>query len=122
MADVYGSNYQKEWVDEPAVQADPGTRNARILCFYDEFTGIADTNDVHICKIQNKARFIGIEALDGGTLGDGALNAVDKDGNATAISEGDMLDGEVDGGLKIVQVADATTSAALKLIVKFLMD
>jgi hypothetical protein len=121
MADLYGSNYNKEWIADPSEAADKGSQNAKINCFLDEVTGIAATDKLYLCKIQTLATFLGLEALVG-TIGAGALEAIDKDGNATAINTGDLLDGGIEGGLDIVLTADGATSATLKVLVKTLKD
>lgn len=121
MATVYGENYQKEWIDDPARQAEKGSRNARTINQYEEASGIVSGDEVVLCKIQYRARFLGVESLVG-ALGAGGVAAVDKDGNSTALAAGDLLDGHIDGGLDIVLTADGATAAAIKVLVKFLMD
>jgi len=41
MAVIYGVNYEKEWVKDPAEQAAKGTRNAHIKCQLEEVVGIS---------------------------------------------------------------------------------
>lgn len=121
MADVYGVNYEKEWVNDPAEQAAKGTRNAHIKNQYEELSGVAAADVLYLCKLQEKARFLGLEALNC-ALGAGDVKAIDKDGNETVLAAGDEVDGQVEGGLDIVLVADGATDAALKLLVRFLKD
>jgi len=83
MAVINGSNYEKEWVLDPSEQADKGTRASYVRSYYDQFTGVAAADELYILKLQNDARFKGIEALVG-ALGAGALEARDKDGNVKA--------------------------------------
>jgi hypothetical protein len=121
MAIINGSNYEKEWVLDPAEQADKGTRASYVRSYYDDFTGVAAADELYICRLQNDARLVSIESLSG-TLGAGALNAIDKDGNATPIVAGDLVNGQVEGGLDIVLTADGATSADLDILVRWLMD
>jgi len=121
MADIFGSNYQLEWVNDPAEQAAKGSRNAHIKCQLDDASGIAAADVVYLHKLQNKAVFLGSEALVG-TLGAGGFEAIDQDGNSTPIAVGDELDGQVEGGLDIVLIADGATSASVKVLLKYLMD
>ena len=121
MADIYGSNYEKEWVLDPSEQAAKGSRNAHIKCQLEEASGIAAADEVYLHKLQNKAVFLGLEDLVGAS-GAGGLTAVDKDGNSVAIAVGDELDGQIDGGLDIILTADGATSASIKVLLKFLMD
>jgi hypothetical protein len=122
MANVYGSNYQKEWINEPSEQADKGSSNASIKCFYDEAAGVAAADLVYICKIQHSVRLLSVTDVAGAALGAGGLTVVDKDGNSTAVSAGDSIDGQVDGGLDLILTADGATAANLKLLAQFLMD
>ena len=85
------------------------------------FSGVAAADKLYICKIQHFSVFLGLEALVG-TLGAGAVEAIDKDGNATVLAVGDEVDGQIEGGLDIVLTADGATSASVKLLAKFLMD
>lgn len=121
MADVYGSNYEKEWILDPSEQAAKGSRNAHLKYQLEDFSGVAAADKLYICKIQHFSVFLGLESLVG-ALGAGAVEAIDKDGNATAIAVGDEVDGQIEGGLDIVLTADGATSATLKLVAKFLMD
>lgn len=121
MANVYGENYTKEWINDPAEQADKGTSNVTLKGFYEEITGIADTDSVFICKIQHRVRFLELESIVG-ALGAGALRVIDKDGNATAVAAGDLIDGAIEGGLDLVLTADGTTAATLKVFVRLLQD
>lgn len=122
MANNLGVNYTKEWSDEPSQKAAKATRNAALKYFVDDFSAVADTNKCYICKLEGVSGiFLGIDALVG-TKGAGAAQAIDKDGNVTALAVGDTVDGKVDGGLIIAQVADATSSATLMLAAKFLLD
>lgn len=122
MANVYGSNYQKEWISDPSEQADKGTQNARIVCFYDEAAPVAAADVVYICKIQHQARLLSVEDTLGAALGAGGLQLLDKDGNSSAVVAGDLIDGQVEGGLDLVLIADGATAPSLNLLAKFLMD
>lgn len=121
MANKYGTEYTKEWINDPAEQADKGTRNAHIKAFYETFPTVANTDVLYICKLQHRAYFLGLESLDG-ALGSGDVKVIDKDGDETTIVPGDLVDGQVEGGLDLVLIADGTTAASLKLLAKFLMD
>lgn len=121
MANLYGVNYEKEWVLDPAEQAAKGTRNASMRIQLEEVDGIAAADVLYLHRLQNKATFLGLESLVG-ALGAGAVKAIDKDGNETVLAVGDEVDGQVDGGLDIVLVADGATAATIKVLVKFLMD
>ena len=121
MADIFGSNYEKEWVLDPAEQAVKGSRNAHIKCQLEEASGIAAADVIYLHKLQNKAVFLGIDSLVG-ALGAGGLSAIDKDGNSSAVAVGDELDGQIEGGLDIVLTADGATAASIKVLLKYLMD
>lgn len=121
MANIYGSNYQKEWINDPSEQASKGTRNAHLKCQLEDASGISAGDLVYLFKLQAKAVLVEASALVG-TLGAGGLQVIDKDGNASAVAVGDELDGQVEGGLDVVLVADAGTSASVKVLVKLLMD
>jgi len=121
MALKYGVNFEKECILDPSEQADKGTQNAHIKCVYDEASSVANGDEVVLFKLQHYARFVSIQALDG-ALGAGDLKAVDKDGNETVIAAGDLINGQIEGGLNIVLEADALTSASLKVLIQFLMD
>lgn len=121
MANIFGSNYEKEWVLDPSEQADKGSRNSHEKCQLESASGIAAADVVYLYKLQQKATLTSVSALVG-TLGAGGLEAIDQDGNSTSISVGDEIDGQVEGGLDIVLIADGATSASLKVLLKFLMD
>lgn len=121
MADVYGVNYEKEWINDPAEQAAKGTRNAHIKHQLESASGIGAADKVYLCRLQADAVYLGVEALVG-TLGAGGVEAIDQDGNATTLTIGDEVNGQVEGGLDIVLTADGATSATIKVLVKFLMD
>jgi hypothetical protein len=121
MADVFGVNYEKEWINDPAEQADKGSRNASEKCQLEKLSGINDTDKLYLYKLQNIAVLTDISALVG-ALGAGDLEAIDQDGNATVIEIGDEIDGQIEGGLDIVLTADGATSSELTVLLKFLMD
>jgi len=121
MAKVYGENYAKEWVNEPAEQADKGTRNCNIKASYEKAVGLVNTSEFLICKIQHIVRFVELEILVG-TRGAGDLEIIDKDGNATAVTSGMLIDGAIEGGYDLVLTADAATTGTLEVLAKFLMD
>jgi len=121
MAVIYGVNYEKEWVKDPAEQAAKGTRNAHIKCQLEEVVGISAADEVYLCKLQVDATYLGSEDLVGAS-GAGGISAIDKDGNSVAVAVGDVLNGQIEGGLDIVLLADGATSASVKVLLKFLMD
>jgi len=121
MANIYGDNYAKEWISDPSEQADKASRNACVKSFYEEASGISAADEIFICKIQHLVRFISLEAVVG-ALGAGALNVVDNAGNSTAVTAGDLIDGQIEGGLDLILTADGATSAALSALVKVLLD
>lgn len=121
MANKLGTNYTLEWATEPQLKAAKATRNAAVKGSLDSFTGVAAADVLFICKLQQNGIFLGLEEVVG-TLGAGAVKAIDKAGNETTIVKGDVVNGQKDGGLDIVLVADAGTSAAVTILAKFLMD
>ena len=121
MANKYGVNYTKEFIQEPSEKAAKATRNAPIKCNFEEVTGVASGDEVFLCKLNHKAIFLGLESIVG-ALGAGDVKIVDKAGNETVIAKGDLVNGQVEGGVSVVLVADGTTAASLKVLVKFLMD
>lgn len=122
MADIYGVNYEKEWVLDPSEQAAKGTRNAHLKCQLEEASGISAGDDVYLCKIQADAILVEVSEIAGAALGAGGLKVKDKDGNETVVVAGDSINGQVDGGLDLILVADGATAASLKVLVKLLMD
>ncbi len=121
MANNYGLNYNKEWILDPSEQADKGTRNVCPKLNLEEFSAVVAADKLFICKIQHICTLIKVEALVG-LLGAGSLEIIDKDGNATGVAVGDVIDGAIEGGYDLVLTADGATSAALKVLVTFLMD
>lgn len=121
MANIYSSEYTQEFLTEPSQQAPKGTQNAPIKCFLGSATTVASADVVYLCKLQHKAVFLGLESVVG-ALGAGAVQAIDNKGTVTAIAKGDEVNGQVEGGVSICLVADGTTAATLKVLVKFLMD
>lgn len=121
MANVYGVNYQKEWRNEPSQKAAKGVRNAAIKANYEEFTGVASADVLYICKFHTNVKFLGLEGVTG-TIGAGAVKVISPDGSEVTLAKGDTINGQVEGGVDLVLVADGTTSAALKVLAKFLAD
>ena len=68
MADIYGSNYQKEFVDVPSDQAAPGEYGGRVKCMYDSYAGATPGADnVYLGKIPSGARILRLSHVGGGT-------------------------------------------------------
>jgi hypothetical protein len=66
MADIYGSNYQLEYVDVPSQQGAPGESGGRVKCMYDAWTGATPgADDVYLGKIPGGARILRISDIAG---------------------------------------------------------
>ena len=118
MANKYDAGYTKEWINDPAEQADAGTQKNKITATLAEFPVVASADVLYIEKLQHKGYFLGLESLVG-ALGAGAVQAIDKDANVTVLAKGDIVNGQIEGGLNIVLVADGASAAAIKLLCKW---
>jgi hypothetical protein len=66
MSNVYGSNYNKEFLSSPKQFAEIGEYNGKVRFIYDTFAGAAGGDDVYFGKLPANARIL---RLGGGGLG-----------------------------------------------------
>lgn len=150
MAEYYGSNYTKNFVNVPATLSNPGEQKAKIHFAYDEYVaaGALALNDtIKMMKLPKKARVIDVvlASSDLGTVGtldvgweangtesaddNGFLNAVDVNAAAQTISmqEQNYMPGQFVQFSAETQIAikvSAATDAAgtIKLGVYYVVD
>lgn len=67
MADIFGSNYSKEYIQEPKQAANVGEIAGKARVAYDEFSGAAGLDDVYFGKLQKGAIILDIQVIGGGT-------------------------------------------------------
>ena len=67
MADVFGSNYSKEFINVPSEQGAIGEMGGRKKVMFDEFSGAAGSDDVYFGKIPSGARILNLNEIGGGT-------------------------------------------------------
>jgi hypothetical protein len=67
MADIYGSNYQKEYIDSPKQFADIGEYNGKLRCMFDSFSGASGGDVVYFGKLPAGARVIEVKGSGLGT-------------------------------------------------------
>lgn len=67
MADVYGSNYDKEFIQDPKQPANIGEFGGRKKVMFDEFSGAAGGDDVYYGKIPAGARVLALSNIGAGT-------------------------------------------------------
>lgn len=100
MADLYGANYTKVYVNKPSEKAGKGEFNGHVKTLYDEYTFLAEagTSDVvYLGKLPAGARVVGGKVkcpstgatgiFDLGYLANG-VDAADADGFAAAVDPG----------------------------------
>lgn len=67
MADIYGSNYQKEYIDSPKQFAEIGEYNGKLRCMFDSFSGAAGGDVLYFGKLPAGARVIDVKGSGLGT-------------------------------------------------------
>ena len=67
MADVFGSNYTKEYISSPKQFADIGEYNGKVRCMFDSFSGAAGGDVVYFGKLPAGARVIDVKGSGLGT-------------------------------------------------------
>lgn len=106
MADIYGSNYQKEFINEPKEAANPGEYAGKQRVAIDEFSGAAGGDDVYMAKLQKGAFILGF-----GNIGAGTTPVFN-------VSVGDKLSDSTD----IICTLDGDAAASGKIWVEYSLD
>ena len=106
MADIYGSNYAKEFINVPSEQGAIGEMGGRKKVMFDEFSGAAGGDDVYFGKIPAGARILAVNHIGGGTA------------PVFNVSVGGKLSAEQD----LIMTLDADALAAGSAWVEYLLD
>jgi hypothetical protein len=106
MADVYGSNYNKEFIQVPSEQAAIGEYGGRKKVMFDTFSGASGSDDVYFGKIPAGARVLAITESGGGTA------------PTFNIAVGDKISSETD----LICSLDADASASGFCFAEYLLD
>jgi len=67
MANIYGSNYDKEYNQSPKQFADIGEYNGKVRCMFDSFSGAAGGDVLYFGKLPAGARVIDVKGSGLGT-------------------------------------------------------
>lgn len=78
MADIYGSNYDKEFIQDPSQPANIGEYGGRKKVMFDEFSGAAGLDDVYFGKVPAGARILALNEIGGGTAPSFNISVGDK--------------------------------------------
>jgi hypothetical protein len=106
MADIYGSNYQKEFINEPKEAANVGEYNGKQRVAIDSFSGAAGGDDVYCAKLPANAFILNLSAIGAGTS------------PVFNVAVGDKLSSEQD----IVCTLDGDAAASGKIWVEYSLD
>ena len=106
MADVFGSNYQKEFINVPSEQGAIGEMGGRKKVMFDEFSGAAGLDDVYFGKIPAGARVLAVNEIGGGTA------------PTFNVAAGDKISAEQD----LICTLDADAAASGSCWVEYLLD
>ena len=106
MADVLGSNYDKEFNQEPKQAANVGEYAGKQRVAIDSFSGAAGLDDVYFAKLPAGSFILNLSVIGGGTA------------PSFNVSVGDKLSSEQD----IICTLDADGSASGKCWVEYSLD
>jgi len=106
MADVFGSNYQKEFINVPSEQGAIGEMGGKVKASFDSFSGAAGSDDVYFGKIQSGARILAISSIGTGTA------------PVFNVAIGDKLSSEQD----LICTLDVDAAASGSIWVEYLLD
>jgi len=106
MADIYGSNYQKEFINEPSEAAAIGEYNGKQRVAIDSFSGAAGSDDVYFAKLPAGAFILAFGNIGAGTA------------PSFSVSVGDKLSQSTD----LVCTLDGDASASGKIWVEYSLD
>ncbi len=67
MADIFGGNYTKEFINEPSEAAAVGEYNGKQRVAIDSFSGAAGSDDVYFAKLPVGAFILNLSVIGGGT-------------------------------------------------------
>lgn len=67
MANIYGSNYNKEFIASPKQFAEVGEYNGKVRCMFDSFSGAAGGDVLYFGKLPAGARVIDVKGSGLGT-------------------------------------------------------
>lgn len=106
MADVFGSNYQKEFINVPSEQGAIGEMGGKKKVSFDSFSGAAGSDDVYFGKLQAGARILAVNHIGAGTS------------PAFNVTVGDKLSAEQD----LICTLDVDAAASGSCWVEYLLD
>jgi hypothetical protein len=106
MANVYGSNYSKEYIQDPKQAANVGEVAGKVRVIYDEFSGASGSDDVYFGKLQAGALILSVNEIGGGTAA--SFN----------VAVGDKLTAETD----LICSLDADADAAGQCWIEYALD
>lgn len=106
MADIFGSNYSKEFIQEPSQAAAVGEYNGKQRVAIDEFSGAAGGDDVYMAKLPLNAFILNLSHIGAGTA------------PTFNVAVGDKLSAETD----IICTLDGDASASGKIWVEYSLD
>jgi hypothetical protein len=66
MANIFGSNYTKEFINDPSEPANIGEYNGKVRAMIDSFSGAVAADDVYFGKIPAGAIILSLSAIGGG--------------------------------------------------------
>jgi len=78
MANIYGSNYQKEFINEPKEAANVGEYAGKQRVAIDSFSGAAGSDDVYCAKLPAGSFVLAASVIGGGTAPTFNVAAGDK--------------------------------------------
>jgi len=106
MADLFGSNYSKEFINVPSEAANIGEYNGKQRVAIDTFSGAAGSEDLYFAKLPAGSFILNLTVIGGGTL------------PVFNVDVGDKLSAEQD----IICTLDADASASGKVWVEYSLD
>lgn len=106
MADIYGSNYNKEYIKEPKEAANVGEIAGKVRLILDEFSGASGGDDVYFGKLQKGAIILSIASSGTGTT------------PSFNVAEGDKLSADTD----LICTLDVDAAASGKCWIQYSLD
>lgn len=106
MANVYGSNYDKEFIQDPSSPANIGEYGGKVKVMLDSFSGAVAADDVYFGKIPAGALILSISAIGAGTA------------PTFNVAVGDKISAEQD----LICTLDGDTTPAGKCFCQYVLD
>jgi hypothetical protein len=115
MANIYGGNYTKEFINEPSEAANVGEYSGKQRVAIDSFSGAGASDVVTFALLPPNAFILAVTVIGGGTAP--TFTGTDEDG-AVTIAAGEKL-----GKFTTIDCnLDADTSAAGKMWIEYSLD